>query len=307
MESTIIYLRLVTADREVATFALSAPGAIRDKGIRYLTAMAPLWVMAALPIVAGIRGRSGPVLLLATCALALSCVYVVVDLTQLEYKFVLAAMICLAPLAAAVVDPLVRRRPRLGMVTVAAVAAALAAINLVLVFGAGAHVPGNLAAAAPLDESSFWLALRPSDTDADWTTAIRESTPEDTVVVARVPGMQLSAIVGRAMYVPSDTDGGFVPGYNLDQRFYLLRQRGYSADLYEKRLDVVETLYTSHDEAAISGALSTLKQLRRPVAIHFSSRDIYSRQWLETQAIGESLFSDGRNIVWFIADPGVLP
>ena len=58
------------------------------------------------------------------------------------------------------------------------------------------------------DESSFWIALRPSQPDAVWTNVIREKTPEDTVVIAQKPGVQLSALVSRSMYIPSDLDAG---------------------------------------------------------------------------------------------------
>jgi hypothetical protein len=302
-----IYLRLVMADRDVATFALSGRGEIRVKAIRYLGAMGPFLLLAALPVIGYIRRRHGPALLLALPVAALSAIYIVVDLTQLEYKFVLAATIGLALLAAAAVDPLFRRRPRLGAASGAIAAAGLAAINLLLVFHAGAHIPGTLERGAPLDESSFRLALPPSAPDAAWTRAIREQTPENTVVIARRPGVKLSALVGRSMYVPSDLAGGFVPGYNLDQRFYLLQQRGYSAEEYERRLGVVEALCTSDDEDSIVQALHNLKELRRPLAIYYPDRETYSLRWLETRASGRALDAGGQETVWFVDDPSTLP
>lgn len=302
-----LYLGLITADRDAATFARSGREDIQTKAVRFLGAMGPFMVMAALPLIGFIRRRHGPALLLALSALALSAAYIIIDLTQLEYKYVLAATICLAFLAAAAVDPLFRRRPWLGWVTGTIIAAGLAVINLLLVFQAGAHIPGNLARGAPVDEGSFWIALSPSEPDSAWTRAIREHTSDNTVVIARKPGVKLSVLVARSMYIPSDLEGGFVPGYNLDQRFYLLQQRGYSAEEYERRLGVVETLYTSEDEAKIIVALHDLKELRRPVAIHFSNRGTYSLRWLEARALGRSLVSDDQNIVWLIDDPSTLP
>jgi hypothetical protein len=302
-----LYLGLITADRDVATFALSRRREIVFKTVRFLGAMSPFMVMAALPFIGFISRRHGPALLLALSALALSATYIVIDLAQLEYKYVLAASICLAFLAAAAMDPLFQRRPRLGSVIVTLVAIGLAVINLLLVFRARAHIPGNLDQGAPLDEGSFWMTLSSSEPDSAWTNAIREYTSESTVLIARKPGVQLSALVARSMYVPSDIEGGYVPGYNLNQRFYLLQQRGYPAEVYKRRLEVVETLYTSEDEAAILEALHYLKELRRPVAIYFPNRDIYSRHWLETQALGRVLVSDGQNTVWLVDDPSTLP
>ena len=108
------------------------------------------------------------------------------------------------------------------------------------------------------------------------------------------------------MYIPSDLDGGYVPGYNLNQRFYLLKQRGYPTEIYERRLEVVETLYTVENEDALIGVLHDLNELQRPVAIYFPRRDSYSLRWMQAQPVGRVLFSDGRNIVWFIDDPSQL-
>jgi hypothetical protein len=109
------------------------------------------------------------------------------------------------------------------------------------------------------------------------------------------------------MYIPSDVEGGRVPGYNLNQRAYLLRQRGYPAEEYERRLEVVETLYASDDESNVIMALHYLKELQRPVAIHFANQDTYSLQWLEMRALGRTLFMDGQNIIWLVDNPSLLP
>ena len=302
-----LYLGLVTADRAVATFARTRSPEIVSKSVSFIAAMSPFFVMAALPITGFIRRRHGPALLLGLSALALSSVYILIDLTQLEYKYVLAATIPLAFLAAAAMDPLFRQRPRLGSMSGTLVVIGLAVINLLLVFQARAYIPGNLDQGAPLDEGSFWIALSPSEPDSVWTNAIREFTPQNTVVIARKPGIQLSTVVGRSMYVPSDLAGGDLPGYNLNQRFYLIHQRGYPEELYNRRLEVVETLYTSADEAEIIKALQDLKELRRPVAIYFPGRNIYLLRWLEAQALGRALVSDGQNTVWLVDDPGTLP
>jgi hypothetical protein len=299
-----LYIRLTTADRDVAIFAISGRADIRLKTIRFFGAMGPFMLMAALPIIDFIRRRHGPALLLVLATLALSAVNIIIDLSDLEHQYVLAATIGLAFLAASVLNLLFSQRPRQGAVIVTIVAAGLAAINLWLVFQARAHIPGNLAQGAPLDESSFWIALGPSEPDSAWTSAIREKTPENTVVIARRPGVQLSVLVGRSMYIPSDLEGGYVPGYNLDQRFYLLKQRGYPRDIYEHRLEVVETLYTSENEEAIIKVLQELKELRRPVAIYFPRQDSYALRWMQTQSVGKALFSDGQNFVWFIDDFG---
>ena len=297
-----LYIGLTTADREATVFAISGRESIRLKTLRFSGAMGPFLLMAALPLIDFVRRRHEPALLLVLSALALSAVYIIIDLTQLEYKYVLAATIGLAFLAAGALDRLFWQRPGLGAVIMTTVAAGLVAINLLVVFQSRAHIPGNLTQGAPLDESSFWIALSPSEPDSAWTSAVREKTPENTVVIAQRPGMKLSVLVGRSMYIPSDLEGGYVPGYNLNQRFYLLKQRGYPTEIYERRLEVVQTLYTSENEEEIIEALQDLKGLRRPVAICFPRRDSYSLRWMQAHSVGRALFSDSQYIVWFIDD-----
>jgi hypothetical protein len=297
-----LYIGLATVDRDVDIFEISALGDARFKTFRFLSAMSPFIVMAALPFIGFFRRRHGPIILLASYALAVSAAYIMIDLTQLEYKYLLAATVGLAFLAAAALDPLFQQRPHLGSVIMIVVAAGLTAINLLLVFQARAHIPGNLAKGAPLDESSFWIALGPSEPDSAWTRAIREKTPANTVVIARRPGLKLSVLVGRSMYVPSDLEGGYVPGYNLNQRFYLLEQRGYPTAIWDRRLEVVETLYASENEEAIIDAFDDLRELQRPVAIYFPRQDSYSLRWMKVRSVGKALYFDGQKVVWFIDD-----
>jgi hypothetical protein len=301
------YLELMTADRGVPAFALAGRGDIRFKGMRFLGAMGPFILMAALPVIGLLRHRQGPIALLALAAMPLSAVYVGIDLAELEYKYVLAATVCLAFLAAAAMDTIFRRHRYVGWVSASAISAGLVITNLLFVFQARYHIPGNLDQGVPLDESSFFIALQPSNPDYAWTTAIRELTNENTIVIAQKRGVKLSVIVARSMYIPSDLDAGHLPGYNLGQRFYLLEQRGYPTELFDRRLEVVETLYSSKDETAIVQALHSLKELGRPLAIYFPSRDAYLLQWLEAKALGKDLVPGNPQAAWLIDDPGLLP
>lgn len=316
LAAILFYLGLVTADRDAAHFARSTLPALRTKGIRFLGAVGPFLLLAALPLLGSLRRRArplalppgdGPLWLLALSSAALCAAYLVVDLVQLEYKYILAATICLAPLAAGAFDPLFRRRPRLGWSTAAVAALALAGINLLLVLHAGAHLPGSLAQGVPLDESAFWIRLQPSNPDRAWTDAIRAHTAPDTVVIARQPGVDLAAVVARSLYIPSDLEGGFVPGYNLDQRFYLLRQRGYSAAEYDRRLAVAATLYSSRDDAELAGALHALKALHRPIALCLRGPDAHLLHWLAARHLGRPLLTAGPVAVWYFAGPDQLP
>jgi hypothetical protein len=46
-------------------------------------------------------------------------------------------------------------------------------------------------------------------------------------------------------------------------------------------------------------AITTLLELQRPVAIHFTP-DIPMVQWLQTEGIGAEFFADGTQIIWLL-------
>jgi hypothetical protein len=104
---------------------------------------------------------------------------------------------------------------------------------------------------------------------------------KNTVIIGQRPGVQFFVLVSQSIYIPSDLEGGYALSYDLIQRFYLLKQRGYPIDIYERRLEVVETLYTSEIEDTLIEALHDLKELRRLVATYFSRQDSYSLRWMQ--------------------------
>lgn len=300
---TVAFLALVTQDRSTNIFHLSTTAAMWPK-IFHLGSAFLLFVPALLPLGRAFVRRTAPVLLFAATGLGAMGLYVVTDLDKLEYKYMLAATLVLAPLAAAGIEWLLYRRPKMQWGLAFATVIGLFVIHQTLILGVGAQIPENLVHAPSLRENLFWIGLGPMDGNADWTDTVRLFTPENTILVINKSTIHISAFAGRSLYAPGDVDGTQISGYSLDHRFNLLTWRGYPVALYEERQAVVQMLYTTTVVAKMRAAVAKLLELQRPVAIHFTP-DIPAYQWLQTAGIGSELFADGRQVVWLL-DPNAL-
>lgn len=297
------FLALVTQDRSTSAIHLSTIEAMQLK-LYHLVSALLLFAPALLPLGGALIKRNAPVLLLAAAGLGTMALYVVADLDKLEYKYMLAATIVLAPLAADGIDWVLYRRPAVQWGLTFATVIGLFILHQTLMLRVGAQIPENLLYAPALREDRFWVGLEPTDANADWTNAVRILTPEDTILVVNKSAIHISAFAGRSLYAPSDVDGTATTGYSVDNRFNLLTWRGYPSQLYEDRLTLVQTLYTTTSVTEMRAALATLLTLQRPVAIHFTP-DIPLYQWLYTEGIGTQLFADETQVVWLL-EPNAL-
>jgi hypothetical protein len=295
------YLELVTQDRVKSTFQFTVHEMqMLSKGFHLLSALLPLALVASPFVIKSVRNRSSSAILLAATALGLMVLYIFANLTNLEYKLIFGATIFLFPLSAAGLDPLFLRSPRWRWFWAMAVPLLLIAIHLLLMYRVGARLPRNLANAPTLHEGSFWIALDQDEQDAAWIQTVRNATPEETILVARDSQIHLGPFVFRSLYLPSDADGVATAGYSVPNDYNMLEWRGYSAELYRQRLEVVDTIYRERDPTKLTHALTALRRLNRPVAIHFSDDRAPALAWLKQQAIGCALFADDRDTVWFI-------
>lgn len=300
------FLALVTRDRANPTFHLLQEGRW-SRGLQAFTALLPMALLAAPVVIKSFLNRHGPTMVLAATGSFLVGLYLFANVSFLENKFVAASAIAIAPLSAVGTDQLFRRLNGARWALVLAVPLLLAVLNYKYWYQLGAAVPTNLGNAPRLIENSFWLALAPGEEDMGWTRAVRESTPSDTVVVVRKSGIHLAPFIARSLYLPSDFEDGAntsykvsPAGYTVDKEVYLLEQRGYPKNIWEERLQVVESLYNEADPAKLTALIRTLRQLDRPVAIRFPGENVPALAWLRHENLGLQLFSDGANIVWFI-------
>ena len=296
---TLLFLMLVTQDRSADTLRLTPLHAMKAKCWQLLSALL-CFAPAAVLLIRGAVKRTSVVISLSAAGLGAMALYVAVDLDKLEYKYMLAATILVAPLAAAGVEQLLRRWPSVQWGITFATILAFMLLHQLLLLRVGAQIPPNLVHGPQINEQSFWLSLAPSEADAGWTTAIRTQTPADTIVVTQGSRLHVSTFVARALYVPSDVDGEQSSGYSVNNRFNLLTWRGYPTSLYETRLAVVQTLYHATASAEIRMALLALLALHRPVAIHVAS-DAFLVQWLQAEGLGQVLFADATQMVWLLS------
>lgn len=295
------FLALVTQDRSNGALHLTTLAAMKFK-LYHLVSALLLFVPALLPLGNALIKRKAPVLLFTLVGIGSMALYVVADLDKLEYKYVLAASLIFAPLAASGIEQLLHHTPKVQWGLTFATVISLFVIHQTLILQVGAQIPENLVHAPKLREEMFWVGLTPDDENASWTTAVRLLTPEDTVVVVNESPIQISSFVGRTLYAPGTVEGTEISGYSVDKRFNLLTWRGYPVQLYEERLTLVQTIYHTTSIAAMRGAIAQLLELRRPVAIYFTT-DTPMLQWLRTEGIGRELFAREPHIVWLL-EPG---
>ncbi len=293
---TFGFLQLVTLDGSNAPIHLAALAAMKEKSVQVVVALM-LFTPGLFYIVTALRRRSGPGLLLFGATLGLMALYVVADLATLEYKYVLAATIVLAPVGAAGVATLLRR-PALQWVAALGVLSLLVGANQLLMLQIGAQIPANLVNAPAVDETGFWLQLQPDQAEAGWVRAIRTETPENTIVVATDSHIHVSPFLERSLYAPSDADGTKIAGYSVENRYNLLSWRGYSPALYDGRLAAVQALQGDAPDQWAQ-ALLTMLTLERPLAIHLTT-DRPLVAWLQAQQMGTELYATEQDVVWMV-------
>jgi len=298
---TFGFLQLATLDGGDAPIHLSARSAMVLKSVQAVVALL-LFVPALRYWPTVLRRRNTPALLLSGATIGFVALYVLADLEALEYKFVLAATIAAAPLGAAGLAHLLRPTwlQWAGTVVVLAV---LVAVHQFLMLRVGALIPTNLTNAPAIDESGFWLALAPMQSEAGWIYAVRSSTPDNTIVVTTNTKIHVSPFLARSLYAPSDFDGTAIAGYSVDNRYNLLHWRGYSTQLFEERLAEVHALGTN-DVTAWGPALRNMLALGRPLALHVGAEQAIV-PWLKGEALGNELYRGADGVVWLIEPSAV--
>lgn len=168
-------------------------------------------------------------------------------------------------------------------------AAAIAALFVVLLAGAGLRVaPRNLDGAQATSEARFLLALDPAHPDAHWVRAIREQTPDDTILVGNGFQYHVSVYTNRSLYFPVETNGGLSTGYSLGNIFNLTYFRGAPLPLVRRRGRIVSAIY-GDERWKFRFALNKLRKLSRPVALILSPGGGRQLEWLEELGEGELL------------------
>jgi hypothetical protein len=296
----LAYLPAITAERSVSTFQFHTFDAFKTNTRYAVVALLPFLIIGSPFILRGIRNRRSSIILLTIAGVSSIAVYLLFGLSNLEYKFILAATLSLMPLAAGGVEILLMQSLRVRWAISVVTPLSLVLFFAVLILKTGVQVPDNLANTPKIIEDSFWLRLNKSEGDSGWTGAVRRMTPEDTIVVLHNSRIHIASFTNRALFFPGLGDGDAMAGYSVQKDYYLLQQRGYSKVKFDSRSNTVQTLYTPSDVDRVAEAVNALLKLQRPIAIHFTDRYTPSLLWLKKSNIGAELYSDSKNIVWFI-------
>lgn len=277
---------------------------VKTRLYQTIFALLPFAVVGFPALWRAVRQRDAVVLLLAATAGAACVMHLFMRLGDNEYKFVLFASVCLAPLCALTVDRWLTqpgaRRERWAWPVVMGVPLLLLAIDLTAVFGVGIFMQAPWRTATPLDESHYQVALESGQPDAGWVAAVRDQTPKNTVVVARDLPFYAPALVDRALFAPADRNGEQSPGYSLNNRFQLISQRRYAGALHDTREVAEEALLQGCATEKMAEAVSAIEQLERPVALVFDNPRACGLAYVQQAGTGEQLYADAGHVVWLI-------
>jgi hypothetical protein len=296
----LAYLPAITAERSVSTFQFHTLDTFKTNTRYAVAALLPFLIFGSPFIIRGVLFRRRSTILLTLAGLGCIGLYLLFGLSNLEYKFILAATLLLMPLAAGGIEVLVWQSVRLRWILSAMTPPALALFFAFLIFKTEVHIPDNLANTPKILEDSFWLQLDRKEGDSGWTGAVRRMTPEDTILVLHSSRINIASFANRALFFPGFGDGDAMAGYSVQKDYYFLEQRGYSRVSYDFRSKTVQALYTETDVAKLAEVVSSLLTFHRPIAIHFLDRDTPSLIWMKQNNIGSQLYSDSKNVIWFI-------
>jgi hypothetical protein len=259
--------------------------------------------LAMYVVLTTLRQRRAPILLLAGASVGAILLFIFTRMSSnaIEYKFLFCAIITLALLAGSAVDTVARRHPKMAWAACGVMVTVLLALHLFHSYLLEAHYPPNLTYGPQVDEGSFWVSLDPSEADAAWTRAVRERTPEDTVIVVDQTRHHLGSYLARSLLVPVDRDNWQSRvGYTETGEFNLVTLRGYPQDEFKRRLALIDSLYTETDPGTLRRLMQSLRAMNRPIVIHFARQGIPLLQWLKWAGLGRALFTDSGQEVWFI-------
>lgn len=232
-------------------------------------------------------------------AIVLSVAYCVVRMPlRVEYKLIAAAIVCLAPLAAARLHELSGHFAA-GTRWIVAALLLFAVYDSFVLFRYAS--PKILDVATPVQDGSFWIDSADAQT-RDWIRAVRERTPPQTVLLCGASYTPVSDLTRRALYLASDPASQTRPGYWMGTELMLTDLKGYPREEVQERAQLLRLALTSGNEADFTKVTTSLLRLGRPVAAVLEPSNLYG-QWLRSSRLAEPVFEDGRTVVLLLRGP----
>lgn len=296
-----LYLRALSGGVAEVSSELVAPWQVRQRlfsgFLKGIGVWLPLLLMAAWRVW---QTRDPQRLALLGAGAAMGVLYLVSILpAHVEYKFLVAALLCLLPLA---VEQAIVWLDRLGK------AASPTAIAIFVLIAAAIaphivsrHVPWRLVAEAdPIGELGF--ALTPTEPELAWMDAVRTRTPANTMLVHPLVLAPVEPFTQRAAYLAHDDDIER-PGYTMLARSILEYVKGYPEDLVARRARTLAGIYAAAPgRTAFAEIDAEFRGFRRPVALYLP-RDNGYLDWLQARNDGRIIYEDDAAVVWLLGAP----
>ena len=151
-----------------------------------------------------------------------------------------------------------------------------------------------------LDVWGFHVRLAKDEPLAPVIEAIRELTPNDTIVLLDHWDFYWPTLTQRSMYIAPATKK-FLLGTNIYTDLQLIEAGGYSKELIKRRRAIVDNLYFESSNQKRMESLREILRLNRPVVIILDlDRHHEFLDWLQSNSIGNTLIENKRTLAWQI-------
>lgn len=288
-----LFLSYVATDRAGSLVSLATSRMMLARTLSNPIALAPFLV--ALWLVRKRLADSGMLPLIAAAGVnVLMAIVLRVGGDDHQYKFLFCTALLLAPAVALAVEHRFPSRAAQWALTLAAVLLLVPVAR----FSMQRAAVGNYPTLPDVNEASFAIALAPGENDAPWIRALAEETPANTVILANDSKLSLPALVHRSLWVAADHGG---PGHWLGGRWNMVEVRGYRAELFETRKQLLKRILAADGPPFDGSELDPVRQLDQPIALVFGPGEGTAFQaYLEAQA-ARKLYSEPRgHTVWLL-------
>jgi hypothetical protein len=280
--------------------ALSGVEALVSKLATGIVAVAPFLLAIALDLRRRWRDPAVGVLLgaAALCFLLRPAVQLA---GYAEYKFVFPMVLFLAPIAALAVERWTSAPRSMDWLVLASALVLLPSVTAREAWW-GQRMREQY---PPVHEVGTSLVLDGTAAEAGWVAAVRTDTPADTLVAVRRARFLLPVLTDRALLAPPEEIADEVhPGYYEHSRVNLVNLRGYSVDIVDARVALLQQVFGAGGAPAnAADILDRLRALNRPVVLVFERGDDRTfLTWLQRERHGREIFAspDGEVMVWLI-------
>ena len=275
---------------------------MKGKAFTITVVTLPLLLGAVWAVVRPLRDRLDQSLILALAGAGSMALFVIFLFSQgdgNEYKFVFTAAAALAPLAGLAASPILARfGRRASLVTV---------LGLLVLSVPAFHKwwrweRGGKREVA-VDTGQFDLRLREGERFAGATDALRNTSPQNTIIVTRSPGIHLPTLTRRVLYAPYANE--YLAGTNLKGDLMLTNVKGYSPTVLAERRRVLHDLFEPPSLAARDAAFGQFQRMERPVGfIVDESRDTGLSEFLAAKPRISKLSASSALTVWLLRPQG---